>query len=436
MECNVYLWSCDLGVRCVGYVRILIDMLVALSKVSGLTIMTDSIDVSRENCKKCGESLVPLKTTYLKRLCEDCNQSFYILESNDKGQGIVPDKANQLIIPPGALVLSLDIAQVNGRFTQSGLLLFAKMFFLRGQAARPEETSLTLDTYQAYALEILQKSPLREGLDINSKEGLEEFNSRIKKNSIEWWVRELLQGINELQQKLENNDIEGAVWAMNNLTSYYSMVIFKELFEPTVWTGYMISNLKSILKTWQENKKNSCEKFWQNLFEENSIILSQVFSYPIILLQGSAYTGGKKLDNTGGRVVDFLLTNNLSQNTALVEIKTPTTNLLNTSSSSCRNGIYNVSTEITGAILQISNYKDSFVKDYYRVNVESEETFYAFNPQCMVIAGTWETEITNLTHRKTFELFRNGLKDVQLITYDELFRKIEILIDLLEGSKI
>jgi hypothetical protein len=408
-------------------------MLVALSKVSGLTIMTDSIDVSRENCKKCGQSLVPLKTTYLKRLCEDCGQSVYILESDDKGQGIVPAKGDQVIIPPGAIVLSLDMDQANGRFTQSGLLLFAKMFFLRGQAFMPEEISLTLETYEAYALEILQKSPLREGLDINTKEGLQEFSSRFNKNSTEWWASELLHEINELREKLENNDIGGAVWAMNNLTSYYSMVIFKQLFEPTVWSGYMVSNLKSILKIWEENKNNSCEKFWQNLFEENSIILSQVFSYPIILLKGSAYTGGKKLDNTGGRVVDFLLTNNLSQNTALVEIKTPTTNLLNTSSSSCRNGIYNVSPEITGAILQISNYKDSFVKHYYQLKGESEETFYAFNPQCMVIAGTWETEITDLTHRKTFELFRNGLKDVQLITYDELFRKIQILIDLLEG---
>lgn len=162
---------------------------------------------------------------------------------------------------------------------------------------------------------------------------------------------------------------------------------------------------------------------------ENSIILSQVFSYPIILLEDSAYTGGKKIDNTGGNLVDFLLTNNLSQNTALVEIKTPKTKLLG---SLYRNGIYNISTEITGAILQISNYKDSFTKDYHRLNSESEKNFYAFNPQCMIIAGTWETEIIDPIQRKSFELFRNGLKDIQLITYDELFRKIQILIELLE----
>jgi hypothetical protein len=148
------------------------------------------------------------------------------------------------------------------------------------------------------------------------------------------------------------------------------------------------------------------------------------------LLQGSAYTGGKKMDNTGGTLVDFLLINNLSQNTALVEIKTPKTKLLG---SLYRGGIYNTSPEINGAVLQISNYKDFFTKDYYRLKSESGKEFYAFNPQCVVIAGTLETEIIEPPQKKSFELFRNGLKDIQLITYDELFGKIQILIELLEG---
>lgn len=413
-----------------GYVRILTDALIILSKVSELTIMTDSIDTARENCKQCGQSLVPLKTIHVKRPCKECGQSFYIFEPGEKGQGIEVREGDQLTIPAGALRFSLDFDRANGRFTRPGLAWFAQMLFLQGQVTTPEEMSSTLDKYQAYAIGIWEKSPLIEGLDLNAEDGWIEFGNRLKENSSEWWAGWLLKGINDLQENLQKGDIQGAVWAMNNLTSYHSMVIFKDFLEPTLWSGYMINNLKNILKTWQENKENSCEEFWQNLFSENSIVLSQVFSYPIILLQDTAYTGGKKIDNTGGHLVDFLLTNNLSQNTALVEIKTPKTKLLG---SLYRNGIYNISTEITGAILQISNYKDSFTKDYHRLKSESEKNFYAFNPQCMVIAGTWETEIIESTQRKSFELFRNGLKDVQLITYDELFRKIQILIELLEG---
>lgn len=392
--------------------------------------MTDSIDTVTENCKQCGQSLVQLKIPHVERPCKECGKSFYICEPGNKGQGIEVSEGDRLIIPAGAIRLSLDYAQTNGRFTRQGITGFAQMLFLQGQVTTPEEMGLILDKYQAYALGIWETSPLGEGLDLNSEEGALEFSNRIEKNSLEWWAGWLLKGVNDLQEKLQNNDIQGAVWAMNNLTTYHSMVIFKQFFEPTIWSGYMINNLKNILNLWQQNKENSSEEFWQNLFLENSIILSQVFSYPIILLEDSAYTGGKKIDNTGGHLVDFLLTNNLSQNTALVEIKTPKTKLLG---SLYRNGIYNISTEITGAILQIFNYKDSFTKDYHRLNSESEKNFYAFNPQCMIIAGTWETEIIDPTQRKSFELFRNGLKDVQLITYDELFRKIQILIELLEA---
>jgi len=36
--------------------------------------------------------------------------------------------------------------------------------------------------------------------------------------------------------------------------------------------------------------------------------------------------------------------------------------------------------------------------------------------------------------RKSLELFRMGLKDVRVITYDELFGKVEFLVSLLEGT--
>jgi hypothetical protein len=51
-----------------------------------------------------------------------------------------------------------------------------------------------------------------------------------------------------------------------------------------------------------------------------------------------------------------------------------------------------------------------------------------------VILGNLEEELTSPKQKKSFELFRNGLKDVQIITYDELFKKVEILVNLLEGN--
>jgi hypothetical protein len=54
----------------------------------------------------------------------------------------------------------------------------------------------------------------------------------------------------------------------------------------------------------------------------------------------------------------------------------------------------------------------------------------------MVVAGNTEKELIDSDKRKSFELFRNGLKDVEIITFDELFIKVKILIDLLEGNNL
>lgn len=397
--------------------------------------MTDSIDTPIEHCKQCGQSLVPLKTIHVKRPCQKCGQSFYIFEPGEKGQGMQVREGDQLIIPAGAIRFSLDFTKANGKFTREGISWFAQMLFFQDQTSTPEELSLTVDRYHDYAIRVWENSPLREGLDFNSEADLLEFGNRIQenKNSPEWWAGWVLKGISLVRESLEKGNIEDAVWAMNSLTNSRAMLIFKELLEETVWSGYMINNLKNVLKVWQDNKDNSNENFWQKTFWENQIVLSQVFSFPVLILEGTAYVGGKNIENEGGNLVDFLLENNLSENTVLVEIKTPKTSLLG---SLYRGGVHNISSEITGALLQVSSYKDSLIKDYHRLKSESIKSFYAFNPQCLVIAGTWQDEIVNQDQKKSFELFRNGLKDVQIITYDELFRKIEILIDLLEGKKI
>jgi len=35
---------------------------------------------------------------------------------------------------------------------------------------------------------------------------------------------------------------------------------------------------------------------------------------------------------------------------------------------------------------------------------------------------------------KAFDLFRNSLKDVRIITFDELFEKVRVMIELLQGG--
>jgi len=44
--------------------------------------------------------------------------------------------------------------------------------------------------------------------------------------------------------------------------------------------------------------------------------------------------------------------------------------------------------------------------------------------------GNGEAELTDALKRRSFELFRGGLQNIEIITFDELFKKIEVLASL------
>lgn len=190
-----------------------------------------------------------------------------------------------------------------------------------------------------------------------------------------------------------------------------------------------ISNLKKCQNTWATNKTNSNEEFWQQLFLNNSFILSQIFSFPILLIKGKAYVGGKTVANTGGNLVDFLCKNEITKNAVLIEIKTPGTKLLG---KLYRDNIYNISEEISGSVMQLANYKNSLYLDSNSITRGMSRKLNSFYPHCVVIAGNIEQELTDDTKKKSLELFRNNLRDAQIISFDELFGKINNLIDLFE----
>ncbi len=192
-----------------------------------------------------------------------------------------------------------------------------------------------------------------------------------------------------------------------------------------------LSNLKKCYNTWLTNETNANEEFWQQLFLNNSFILSQIFPFPILLIKGKAYVGGKTVANTGGNLVDFLCKNEITKNAVLIEIKTPSTKLLG---KLYRDNIYNISEEISGSIMQLANYKNSLYLDYDSVTRGMTLRLNSFYPHCVVIAGNMNQELTDDTKERSFELFRNNLRDSQIISFDELFGKISNLIDLFENK--
>ncbi|RFT99006.1 DUF4263 domain-containing protein [Paenibacillus jamilae] len=185
-----------------------------------------------------------------------------------------------------------------------------------------------------------------------------------------------------------------------------------------------LSKAYEILNTWYENQDNSSEEFWQNFLSEHSWVISQAFSLPLILFKDKVYMGGKGLDNTKGQIIDFVYKNDYTNNLTLIEIKTPITKLIG---SKYRN-VYSLSNELSGAVNQLLSYKDRILKDYYSTRHNTSEIFSLYNPKCLLIIGLIES--LNQEERVSFELFRNELKSVEIITFDEIFKKVDYLLKL------
>jgi len=191
-----------------------------------------------------------------------------------------------------------------------------------------------------------------------------------------------------------------------------------------------IQSLRTAIDIWKKNSLSTDEEFWQSTLTENSFVLEQIFSWPVTIVKGKAYVGGKTVENVGGSIVDFLIKNQLTQNAALIEIKTPGTPLLGRE---YRNSIYNLSEDLSGAVMQVLNYRHTLSEQYTSLTRGQGSLFESFNPECVIIVGNAQTQLEERDQRKSFELFRRQLPGVHIITYDEMFAKAENLIGVLES---
>jgi hypothetical protein len=193
-----------------------------------------------------------------------------------------------------------------------------------------------------------------------------------------------------------------------------------------------IGILKQALDTWKKQEGNHSEDFWQKTLANYSFVFSQVFSSPIVLFGDQRYyVGGKSVEGTGGKAPDFLLKNELTAHLLIVEIKTPTTDLLVGTAYRPPN-VFAPSRELAGAVTQVATYKDTFLRNHAILRLDAKEPFRLVDPRCLVVIGDMR-QLDAEGKLDSFEQFRRALKGIDVITFDELFRKVELLLDLLEG---
>lgn len=183
----------------------------------------------------------------------------------------------------------------------------------------------------------------------------------------------------------------------------------------------------------EDNLDKTDEKFWQQLFKEHPNIISSVIPSIVHIIEDQPYMGGKAINNMGASIGDFLYKSG-TDNVSIIEIKTPSTDLVG---NEYRKGVYCPSKELSGSIVQIRKQKDNLVKDYNSIKVQSIKNnninFDAYDPKSYIIIGN--TEKLNSIESESFELFRNSLKDIEIITFNELINKLKILESYLTESK-
>lgn len=225
-----------------------------------------------------------------------------------------------------------------------------------------------------------------------------------------------LLGVLPAIAKLENRDL-----VLNNLQKLSK----DELLN--IDNLVSIANIKSILDEWEENKNNYNEEFWQQKFQKHTWILSQIFVCPFIQIGKKFYCGGKEDDDKGGVKGDLLYKNSLTGNIAFIEIKTPENDIIigdkyRGDDDGKENIIYSMNKKITGGVNQVLNQR----KIYLNTHGDNNGKFLN-NPKCILIIGVMPE---NEDEKKSFELYRNSLRDVEIITYDELFKKIESILNI------
>lgn len=182
-----------------------------------------------------------------------------------------------------------------------------------------------------------------------------------------------------------------------------------------------LEKINRLISQMEMNLDNNSEEFWQKLFTEDNWVLTQTVGLPVVFAKDKVYVGGKSINNNGGLICDYLYKNKLTSNAVLIEIKTPHTKIIKGSYRST----FSFTDELSGSINQLIMYRDTLVKTFGL----SESEFKFFSPNCLLVIG--KVSELNAQQKETFDLYRNSLGYVQIITFDEILEKTKNLRNIL-----
>lgn len=204
-----------------------------------------------------------------------------------------------------------------------------------------------------------------------------------------------------------------------------------DIFQKLLYEGYLPEYKRQIGKVTTKD-----ETAWQYFFKSNEWIFGYGLDYRFQgILQKEFHASDTTAAGKDGVIADYLLGD--KRFTTFVELKLPTTNLFGNSKN--RSNCWTLSSKLIDAYSQILEQKASG-----QIKIETtkellddfnkEITQRSFDSRTILIIGAWSEISGDLVgikriKEKTFELFRRDSRNIDIVTYDELYERASFILN-------
>jgi hypothetical protein len=195
------------------------------------------------------------------------------------------------------------------------------------------------------------------------------------------------------------------------------------------------------------NYKNSYkidkdELVWQYFFESNTWIfgygLNYIFTTNIEEKKLEQVVKGFDFNSSGKRVDALMKTRGIVSALCFIEIKRHDTSLIY-NSKPYRSDCWRISDELSGAIAQLQKTVQKSIRTLQtKIEIKDNlgnptgEELYLYNPKSYIVVGSLKEFNTDLGINEekysSFEIFRNSLKQPEIITFDELYERAKYIV--------
>ncbi|MEO2072958.1 MAG: Shedu immune nuclease family protein [Zunongwangia sp.] len=228
-----------------------------------------------------------------------------------------------------------------------------------------------------------------------------------------------------LEENITSEEIKNLVYKKKQLDYFENLITNKDFFESE----------KTRLNLSRD------ESLWQNFFEKNTWIfgygLQYIINIPLQNKKLEQVVDGYDIVNRGKRTDALMKSKGIINSLCFAEIKTHKTKLLN---SSYRPNVYPPSNELSGGISQIQKTVQSSLENLVNklepISQDGDPTgeeIFMYRPKSVLLLGSLEEFTTengiNKEKYSSFELYRKSIKDIDILTFDELLERAKFIVN-------